>query len=50
MGKAIYDFEAGGTDEVDLKVGDIVQIQYEVEGWYHVSLLFFHFALVRSLC
>lgn len=37
MGKAIYDFEAGGADEVDLKVGDVVQVQYEVEGWYHVS-------------
>ncbi|KAG1337766.1 hypothetical protein COCNU_04G000720 [Cocos nucifera] len=36
FGKALYDFTAGGDDELSLIAGDEVEIDYEVDGWYHV--------------
>ncbi|KAG1365847.1 hypothetical protein COCNU_12G008470 [Cocos nucifera] len=38
FGKALYDFTAGGDDELSLTAGEEVEIDYEVDGWYHVSL------------
>eukprot|EP00271_Cylindrocystis_brebissonii_P002242 TRINITY_DN12688_c0_g1_i1.p1 TRINITY_DN12688_c0_g1~~TRINITY_DN12688_c0_g1_i1.p1 ORF type:complete len:1176 (+),score=259.12 TRINITY_DN12688_c0_g1_i1:411-3938(+) len=35
-GRAMYNFYAGDDDELDLEVGDEVEIEYEVDGWYHV--------------
>ncbi|KAJ9145637.1 hypothetical protein P3X46_027999 [Hevea brasiliensis] len=36
-GKALYDFTAGGDDELNLTAGEEVEIEYEVDGWYHVK-------------
>ncbi|KAK3151138.1 hypothetical protein QOZ80_3AG0242220 [Eleusine coracana subsp. coracana] len=36
-GKALYDFTAGGDDELSLTTGEEVEIQYEVDGWYYVK-------------
>ncbi|KAG9160397.1 hypothetical protein Leryth_008799 [Lithospermum erythrorhizon] len=36
-GVAMYDFTAGGDDELNLAAGDEVEIEYEVDGWYHVK-------------
>ncbi|KAG2541901.1 hypothetical protein PVAP13_9NG663000 [Panicum virgatum] len=36
-GKALYDFTAGGDDELSLTTGEDVEIEYEVDGWYYVS-------------
>ncbi|KAL5991583.1 hypothetical protein ACLOJK_012492 [Asimina triloba] len=37
FGKALYDFSAGGDDELSLTAGEEVEIDYEVDGWYYVS-------------
>ncbi|KAF9624221.1 hypothetical protein IFM89_008159 [Coptis chinensis] len=34
--KALYDFTAGGDDEVNLAAGEEVEIDYEVDGWFYV--------------
>ncbi|KAF3776729.1 hypothetical protein EJ110_NYTH47500 [Nymphaea thermarum] len=36
FGKALYDFTAGGDDELNLTTGEEVEIDYEVDGWYYV--------------
>ncbi|KAF8718801.1 hypothetical protein HU200_025107 [Digitaria exilis] len=36
-GKAMYDFTAGGDDELSLTTGEEVEIEYEVDGWYYVK-------------
>ncbi|KAG2541900.1 hypothetical protein PVAP13_9NG663000 [Panicum virgatum] len=36
-GKALYDFTAGGDDELSLTTGEDVEIEYEVDGWYYVK-------------
>ncbi|KAG8376312.1 hypothetical protein BUALT_Bualt09G0050200 [Buddleja alternifolia] len=36
-GTALYDFTAGGDDELNLTAGEEVEIDYEVDGWYYVS-------------
>ncbi|KQK22427.1 uncharacterized protein LOC100843701 [Brachypodium distachyon] len=36
-GKALYDFTAGGDDELSLNSGEDVEIEYEVDGWYYVK-------------
>ncbi|XP_072974813.1 uncharacterized protein [Typha angustifolia] len=36
-GKALYDFTAGGDDELNLIAGEEVEIEYEVDGWYYVK-------------
>jgi hypothetical protein len=36
-GKALYDFTAGGDDELSLTAGEDVEIEYEVDGWYYVK-------------
>jgi len=36
-GKALYDFTAGGDDELSLTTGEEVEIEYEVDGWYYVK-------------
>ncbi|KAL6649638.1 hypothetical protein ACP70R_013862 [Stipagrostis hirtigluma subsp. patula] len=37
FGKALYDFTAGGDDELSLTAGEDVEIEYEVDGWYYVK-------------
>ncbi|XP_062210700.1 uncharacterized protein LOC133912127 [Phragmites australis] len=37
FGKALYDFTAGGDDELSLTTGEDVEIEYEVDGWYYVK-------------
>ncbi|KAG0468106.1 hypothetical protein HPP92_017434 [Vanilla planifolia] len=37
FGKALYDFSAGGDDELSLDSGEEVVIEYEVDGWYYVK-------------
>ncbi|XP_008798968.1 uncharacterized protein LOC103713729 isoform X1 [Phoenix dactylifera] len=37
FGKALYDFTAGGDDELSLTAGEEVEIDYEVDGWYYVK-------------
>ncbi|XP_050227678.1 uncharacterized protein LOC126677210 [Mercurialis annua] len=37
MGTALYDFTAGGDDELNLTAGEEVTIEYEVDGWFHVK-------------
>eukprot|EP00268_Persea_americana_P024878 TRINITY_DN24260_c1_g1_i6.p1 TRINITY_DN24260_c1_g1~~TRINITY_DN24260_c1_g1_i6.p1 ORF type:complete len:873 (+),score=198.29 TRINITY_DN24260_c1_g1_i6:1545-4163(+) len=37
FGKALYDFSAGGDDELNLVAGEEVEIDYEVDGWYYVK-------------
>ncbi|XP_059072637.1 uncharacterized protein LOC131065259 [Cryptomeria japonica] len=36
FGKALYDFTAGGDDELNLTAGEEVEIEYEVDGWFYV--------------
>ncbi|GKV00397.1 hypothetical protein SLEP1_g13090 [Rubroshorea leprosula] len=36
-GTALYDFTAGGDDELSLTAGEEVEIDYEVDGWFHVK-------------
>ncbi|KAL2533342.1 SH3 domain-containing protein [Abeliophyllum distichum] len=36
-GSALYDFTAGGDDELDLTAGEEVEIEYEVDGWFYVK-------------
>ncbi|GLT80318.1 hypothetical protein SLA2020_517640 [Shorea laevis] len=36
-GTALYDFTAGGDDELSLTAGEEVEIEYEVDGWFHVK-------------
>ncbi|KAJ7571646.1 hypothetical protein O6H91_01G170400 [Diphasiastrum complanatum] len=35
-GKALYEFTAGGDDELNLTAGEDLEIEYEVDGWYFV--------------
>ncbi|XP_078427619.1 SH3 domain-containing protein isoform X2 [Wolffia australiana] len=37
FGKALYDFTAGGDDELDLAAGEEVEIEDEVDGWFYVK-------------
>ncbi|KAK0592803.1 hypothetical protein LWI29_025709 [Acer saccharum] len=37
LGSALYDFTAGGDDELNLTAGEDVEIEYEVDGWYYVK-------------
>ncbi|XP_068664377.1 uncharacterized protein [Aristolochia californica] len=37
FGKALYDFTAGGDDELNLTAGEEVEIDDEVDGWYYVK-------------
>ncbi|KAK9930796.1 hypothetical protein M0R45_018107 [Rubus argutus] len=34
---ALYDFTAGGDDELNLTAGEEVDIEYEVDGWFYVK-------------
>ncbi|GAV67567.1 SH3_1 domain-containing protein [Cephalotus follicularis] len=36
-GVALYDFTAGGDDELNLISGEEVEIEYEVDGWFYVK-------------
>ncbi|KAL3021681.1 hypothetical protein AAZX31_05G205700 [Glycine max] len=36
-GSALYDFTAGGDDELSLTAGEEVEIEYEVDGWFYVK-------------
>eukprot|EP00249_Psilotum_nudum_P022201 c28414_g1_i1 orf=316-3969(-) len=36
FGKALYDFTAGGDEELNLTADEELEIEYEVDGWYHV--------------
>ncbi|PON88480.1 ATPase, V1 complex, subunit H [Trema orientale] len=36
-GTALYDFTAGGDDELNLTAGEDVEIEYEVDGWFYVK-------------
>lgn len=36
FGKALYDFTAGGDEELNLTAGEELEIEYEVDGWFHV--------------
>ncbi|XP_024525120.1 uncharacterized protein LOC9633241 [Selaginella moellendorffii] len=35
-GRALYDFTAGGDEELSIVSGEDLEIEYEVDGWYHV--------------
>ncbi|XP_027340182.1 uncharacterized protein LOC113853777 isoform X2 [Abrus precatorius] len=37
FGTALYDFTAGGDDELSLTAGEEVEIEYEVDGWFYVK-------------
>ncbi|KAJ0029921.1 hypothetical protein Pint_13924 [Pistacia integerrima] len=37
FGTALYDFTAGGDDELNLTAGEEVEIEYEVDGWFYVK-------------
>ncbi|OWM90233.1 uncharacterized protein LOC116187487 [Punica granatum] len=37
LGSALYDFTAGGDDELNLTAGEEVEIEYEVDGWFYVK-------------
>lgn len=37
FGTALYDFTAGGDDELNLTAGEDVEIDYEVDGWFYVK-------------
>ncbi|RVX21268.1 putative ribonuclease H protein [Vitis vinifera] len=37
FGTALYDFTAGGDDELNLTAGEEVEIDYEVDGWFYVK-------------
>jgi hypothetical protein len=39
FGRALYDFTAGGDEELNLTAGEEVEIEYEVDGWFSVSTL-----------
>ncbi|KAL3696977.1 hypothetical protein R1sor_011053 [Riccia sorocarpa] len=36
-GNALYDFVAGGDDELNITAGEELEIEYEVGGWYFVK-------------
>jgi hypothetical protein len=36
-GTALYDFTAGGDDELNLTAGEEIEIEYEVDGWFYVK-------------
>ncbi|CAA2959373.1 Methylesterase 1 [Olea europaea subsp. europaea] len=36
-GSALYDFTAGGDDELNLTDGEEVEIEFEVDGWFYVK-------------
>ncbi|XP_020250427.1 uncharacterized protein LOC109827820 [Asparagus officinalis] len=36
-GRALYDFSAGGDDELNLIAGEELEIEYEVDGWFYVN-------------
>ncbi|KAI5557818.1 hypothetical protein BDE02_18G129100 [Populus trichocarpa] len=36
-GSALYDFSAGGDDELSLTAGEELEIEYEVDGWFYVK-------------
>ncbi|TMX04364.1 hypothetical protein EJD97_009445 [Solanum chilense] len=36
-GTALYDFTAGGDDELNLTAGEELEIEYEVDGWFYVK-------------
>ncbi|KAL2620534.1 hypothetical protein R1flu_000739 [Riccia fluitans] len=38
-GTALYDFVAGGDDEISITAGEDLEIEYEVGGWYFVKKL-----------
>ncbi|KAL3622783.1 hypothetical protein CASFOL_033391 [Castilleja foliolosa] len=38
FGSALYDFTAGGDDELNLVAGEELEIEDEVDGWYFVSI------------
>ncbi|KAL6496434.1 hypothetical protein OROGR_029692 [Orobanche gracilis] len=37
FGTALYDFSAGGDDELNLTAGEELEIEDEVDGWYYVK-------------
>lgn len=37
FGTALYDFTAGGDDELNLTAGEELEIEYEVDGWFYVK-------------
>ncbi|XP_021279407.1 uncharacterized protein LOC110413025 isoform X1 [Herrania umbratica] len=37
FGTALYDFSAGGDDELSLTTGEEVEIEYEIDGWFYVK-------------
>ncbi|KAK9008189.1 hypothetical protein V6N11_075091 [Hibiscus sabdariffa] len=37
FGTTLYDFTAGGDDELSLTTGEELEIQYEVNGWFYVK-------------
>jgi hypothetical protein len=37
IGAALYDFIAGGDDELNLTAGEEVEVEYEVDGWFYVK-------------
>ncbi|KAJ7969456.1 SH3 domain-containing protein [Quillaja saponaria] len=37
FGTALYDFTAGGDDELNLTAGEEIEIEYEVDGWFYVK-------------
>ncbi|KAL8191562.1 hypothetical protein R6Q57_028293 [Mikania cordata] len=37
FGTALYDFTAGGDDEMSLEIGEELEIEYEVDGWFYVK-------------
>ncbi|KAI3801571.1 hypothetical protein L1987_29679 [Smallanthus sonchifolius] len=37
FGTALYDFTAGGDDEMSLAIGEELEIEYEVNGWFYVK-------------
>ncbi|KAI4332119.1 hypothetical protein L6164_017054 [Bauhinia variegata] len=37
FGTALYDFTAGGEDELNLTAGEEVEIEYQVDGWFYVK-------------
>ncbi|KAL9259304.1 TSET complex member tstB-like protein [Drosera capensis] len=37
FGTALYDFTAGGDDELNLTAGEEVEIEYDVDGWFYVK-------------
>ncbi|KAJ9548414.1 hypothetical protein OSB04_020957 [Centaurea solstitialis] len=39
FGTALFDFTAGGDDELSLVSGEELEIEYEVDGWFYVKKL-----------